>query len=150
MSESLIAHIKLHLPKKRLRLYRSFAPVFQTLLRCQQVKGFFLVGIKAMINSDNPVSFGSLAHTNQWTTLTSTSLVKGYDGNISGITSSLSLPTFFHMLPHRTNQVVFLLIIIKICLVKSIFLEWSVLLLMKPVVLNVTYHVLFFYELIIL
>ena len=138
MAETSVRHIVFHLSKNSFGFYASPAPMPHSLLGCEQLTCFSLVGFQMVVSLNHtPVAMGLEASAAQWTSLAVLCRICGPLGNMTACAFFVSAASTPHVLPHRTNAVVFLLVIIEVLRAERVQgVSWTVLD-VEPVVFHI-------------
>jgi len=131
MSEAAICHVVLHLTGNSFRFYATSAPTFNPLPGSESFTGFEALA-------------------SQRTSLAVPSLIAGTLSNISARRSSLFGSYAVHVLPHGTNIIVLIGIIVKALRLKRVGSITGTLLFMEEVVFDKGFYRVLFHETVVL
>ena len=151
MAEAAVCHVELHLSEDGFGLYASSSAVFESGFRCQQLPGFTLVLVQAVVDLDyTPVSFGLVAHTSQRTALAVLRAVTCVFAAVAACGLCVGCADTGHMLSHRADVIVFNRVVVEIVVVEWVWLIARALLEMETVVLDVCFHAGLVHEAVVL
>ena len=141
MAEAAVCHVELHLSEDGFGLYASSSTVFESSFRCQQLSGFTLVFVQAMVDLDyTPVTFGLVAHTSQRTALAVLRAVTCDFASVAACGLCVGCADTGHMLSHRADVIVFNRVVVEVVVEEWVWLVVRALLEMEAVVLDVRFH----------
>ncbi len=122
MSEAFICNAVFHLSEDGFRFYAPSPAVFEAFLGSQQLRGFLLVFPQLVIDFNGaPVASGFITKVSEGTSLTTLSPVPGVFADISTSGSGMARTGVRHVLSHRADEVIVLLVVIKVVAVEIIF-----------------------------
>ena len=151
MSEPFVLHVVFHLPEDGLRLYGTFGSVFEPFLRGEPVPCLLLVLHELVVGPDGSCGFLALvASPPQGTSLAVLCPVDGCKCPESALGLRVDGTRVLHVLPHRTDIVVSILVIVEVLQTEDVILERSLLLLVEIVVFHVCLHVVGLHERVVL
>src|ERR1700748_3970436 len=96
---------------------------------------------KLMVNLGDPVSFTAMANAAHWTAVAVSRLVTANRLLITGSRYSCTVTDMLHRLPHRADQAIMLLIIMKRVITESFYSFF--LFLIKVVILDIGFNFFF-------
>ena len=90
-----------------------------------------------MVSLNAPVFFGTVANASDWASITIFSLIMGEFLRITGLGFPSAYVRFFHLLTHRTDVIIFFLIVVQVFFAESLVfrLIMGILLFIEGVVL---------------
>lgn len=150
MPESLVLHIVLHSPENGFRFYTPSSPVHDSFFRGQSFPCLSFIFFESVVDFYDSVSLGIEALASEGIFLAPDSLIADTFRDIT----ALSLPFLYsdkiHVLPHRTDIIILLLVVIQTVRMKRIwFISWS-LFLVVPVVLDKGFRTVPIHETVVL
>ena len=114
-------------------------------------EAFCLVFSQSVVDFDSSsVALGFITKASEGASLTSLSAVAGIFTYITAAGSDVSGPDAIHVLPHRADKVILLLVVIEVVAVEGIGSVTGTVLDMKTVVFYVGLHAGFFHEAVVL
>ena len=138
MVESLVLHVVLYLPEDRLRFNRALRPVFESSLGREPFPCLAPVFQKQVVGRHLPFTLLPPVTTPpERASVTPLRTVDGAHGNVSALVPLMLRADPFHVLAHRTDEIVFLRVVEKIFHAEDVVPEIAFLLLVEVVVLDV-------------
>ena len=105
-----------------------------------------------MVSLNAPVFFGTVANASDWASITIFSLIMGEFLRITGLGFPSAYVRFFHLLTHRTDVIIFFLIVVQIffaeCFVFRLIM--GILLFIEGVVFYIRCNIVLFQQFIVL
>ena len=151
MTESFVVHVVLHLPEDRLWLYGAFRPVFQPLLGGEPFPCLAPVFQEQVVGHYLPLPLLPLvASPSERASVAPLRPIDRAHGNVAALGPLMLCADPFHVLAHRTDEIVFLRVVVKILQAEDVVPEIAFLLLVEVVVLDVRLHAVRLHESVVL
>ena len=151
MPESLVLHVVLDLAEDRLWFYGAFRPVPKSSLRGQPLPCPAPVLHQAVVDINLPFSLDPpVAPPAERASLAPPRTVDGAHGHVAAVGPLILCADPFHVLAHRTDEIVFLRVVVQVLLTEDVVPEVAFLLLVEVVVLDVGLHVVRLHESVVL
>lgn len=151
VAETSICHIVLHLSEDGFGLNAPSSSLPDTFLGSEPFPCLSLVFVEPVVNLyDAPVRLCLVAPATEWASIAVLRSIACACGEVSACGLSLGRPGAFHVLPHGTDVIVFLLVVIQAVLMERIRCVARTLFQMEAVVLDIGLHAGFLHEAVVL